>query len=284
MTPSTGVVSHAGCSLSYKVCGDGPPVLWIQGVGLHGDGWLPQIELLHHRFRCVWFDNRGMGQSQPLGPEPLTVARMAEDSLRVMDATGCDCAHIVGHSLGGLVGLVVALEARHRVRSLSLLCAFANSGDVTRPRSEILWTGIRTRIGTRRQRRHAFLELVMPPRLLASEDRDQLAEQLRPLFGHDLADQPPVGGAQFKAMSQTDVTSRLSELSGIPTLVVSAEHDRIAPPRFGKRLADGIPGARFVELPDAGHGVVLHSPEPINALVSAHIEGAGGSVSTSAQA
>src|SRR5687767_5462806 len=117
-------VEHRDCRLAYDVRGEGPPVLFVQGVGVHGDGWLPQVDALSDRYRCLSFDNRGMGRSLPLGA-PLTVDQMTEDALVLMDAEGWESAHVVGHSLGGLIALNLALTARTRVRSLSLLCTFA---------------------------------------------------------------------------------------------------------------------------------------------------------------
>ena len=58
------VVEHRGCRLACSVRGEGPPVLLVQGVGVHGDGWRPQVEALAPRFRCLSFDNRGIGHSQ----------------------------------------------------------------------------------------------------------------------------------------------------------------------------------------------------------------------------
>jgi 3-oxoadipate enol-lactonase len=119
-------------------------------------------------------------------------------------------------------------------------------------------------------RRSAFLELVMPPALLAQRDRAQLAETLRPLFGRDLAEQPSIIMKQLRAMARYDASGRLGQLAKVPSLVVSAELDRIAPPAFGRELAAAIPGARFVEIPGAGHGVPIHAPEKINALLAEH--------------
>ncbi len=269
----TRTVEHRGCRLSYTVRGDGPPVLLIQGVGVHGAGWTPQVDALSARFRCIAFDNRGMGMSQPPG-EAVTVAGMAEDARAVMDAEGWTSAHLVGHSLGGLVALRLALDARERARSLALLCTFARGRDATRLTGRMLWLGLRSRVGTRRMRRNAFLQIVMPPSALAGADRDALAASLEPLFGHDIADQPPVAMKQLAAMRGYDATPRLGELAGTPTLVVSAAHDPIAPPSSGRALAAAIPGARYVEFADASHGLPIQRADEVNALLLAHLDAA----------
>jgi pimeloyl-ACP methyl ester carboxylesterase len=262
-------VRYDGCDLSYTVRGEGPAVLFIQGVGVHASGWSPQIEALGSQYRCAAFDNRGLGRSQPRG-RAISVEQMAADAGAIMDALDWPSAHVVGHSLGGLVALHLALTARRRVRSLALLCTFARGRDGT-PLTSVLWTGLRTKIGTRRQRRHAFLELVMPRAVLQTADRDALAEELAPIFGHDLGVEPPATMAQLSAMRAYDARPRLGELAALPTLVVSAAHDRIAAPAAGRAMAAAIPGARYVELPDAAHGATIHCATTINALLLEHL-------------
>jgi pimeloyl-ACP methyl ester carboxylesterase len=274
ISPDTAVVEHRGCRLTYRVRGEGPPVLLIQGVGVHGDGWQPQVEALAARYRCLTFDNRGVGRSLPLGTR-LSVAQMADDARTLMDAEGWQSAHVVGHSLGGLIALELALATPARVRSLALLCTGARGRDLVRLSWWALGVGVRTRLGTRRGRRSAFLEIVMPPAVLAAADRDDLAQRLAPIFGYDLADQPWVAIKQTAATRLYDATQRLGELAGFPTLVVSAAHDRIAPAALGRALAAGIPGSRYEEVADAAHGLTVQFAERVNGLLLEHLDGAG---------
>jgi pimeloyl-ACP methyl ester carboxylesterase len=272
MEMTAGVLRHNGCDLSYTVRGAGEPVVFIQGVGVHGSGWGPQVEALSDKYCCLAFDNRGIGKSQPVGRE-LSITQMAEDVLALMNQQGWESAHLVGHSMGGPIALQVALTARHRVRSLALLCTFGRGKDVTRPSGRMMWLGIRSRIGTKSMRRRAFLEMVMPKAQLASQDPDLLALALAQIFGHDLADQPPIAMKQLSAMSKFDATRELEWLEGIPTLVVSADEDPIAPPPLGRALAAGIPAAQYVEVPGASHGVTISHAELINDLLAQHLSG-----------
>lgn len=276
--PEPRTLQYAGCRLSYRVLGEGPPVLLIQGVGVHGDAWWPQVAHLSKRYRCLWFDNRGLGRSQPRGAA-LRVAQMADDARALMDAEGWAAAHVVGHSLGGPIALELALSARPRVRSLALLCTFANGRDAGKLTPRMLWAGLRTQVGTHAQRRRAFLELVMPPALLVGADRDALAARLEPLFGRDLGVAPAVQGAQMAAMRAYDATLRLGELAGLPTLVVSAAHDPIAPPWAGRALTAGIPGARYIEVAQASHGLPIQEAAATAVMLEAHFTLAGGGVS-----
>ena len=85
---------------------------------------------------------------------------------------------------------------------------------------------------------------------------------------------PAVESAQLAAMRGYDATPGLGRLAAIPTLVVSAGHDPIAPPALGRALAAGIPGARYVLLPDAAHGVPLLAADTINELLLTHLAAA----------
>ena len=268
-----GVLEHRGCRLAYEIAGEGPPVLWIQGVGAHGSCWRPQIEGLAERFACLSYDNRGIGKSQPKGMT-ITVPQLAEDASRLIEAAGWESAHVVGHSMGGMVALQLALDFRQRVRSLFLSCTFARGQQVAPPTPRMIWLGARSRIGTRSARRRAFLGLVLPDSALAREDAATLARRLEPLFGHDLADSPPIVSAQLRAMRAANVRPRLGELAGLRCLVVSAVHDPIAPPRLGRALASGIPGARFVCVEDASHGLPIHRADTTNRLLEEHFRGA----------
>ena len=262
-----------GALVAYQRRGEGPPVLLIQGVGAVGEAWRPQVDSLADRFSLIWFDNRGIGGSE-VGGSPLTIDAMAADALAIMDAEGAREFHVAGHSMGGVIAQAVALRAPERVKSLAFLCTFARGQDGARFTFSMLVTALRMRIGSRAMRRRAFLELIMPVRYLDTIDCDALAERLAPLFGHDLADQPSIAMTQLRAMSRYDASARLNTLANIPTLVVAAAEDRIARPEYGRALAAAIPGAEYVELPDAGHGVPLHRPEEINTLLAAHFTGA----------
>jgi len=248
-------------------------VLLVQGVGLAGEGWRPQINGLADRYTVFSFDNRGIGGSL-LHDRTLSIEAMAADALAIMDAEGVDRFHLAGHSMGGVIAQEVALRAPRRVGSLALLCTFRRGRDGTGLTLSMLVMGLRTRIGTRAMRRSAFLELVMPASALRGVDRPALAARLEPYFGHDLADQPPIVIPQLRAMARYDAGARLSELASVPTLVVAAAHDRIARPASGRALASSIPGATFVEIANAGHGVTLQQPDRINELLRDHFSNA----------
>jgi pimeloyl-ACP methyl ester carboxylesterase len=258
-----------GCRFAYRLDGSGPPLVMIQGVGAQGISPNPQIEQISKHYWCLSLDNRGIGASQPAG-RLLSAQQMAADTAALMRKLGWNDAHIVGHSFGGMVAMQLALQARSRVRSLALLCSFADGGRAARTTVELLWILLRIRLGTKAIRRAAFMELVLPPHHPELHS-PTMAERLSAILGHDIADAPPITSQQLKAMRTTDLTARLHELAGIPTLVVNGDRDIIAPPKLGRVLADGIPGAQYVQVPGAAHSFPVVEPERCAKLLLGHL-------------
>lgn len=270
-------VETPGARVAYQVEGSGPAVLMIQGIGVAGAGWRPQVEALRDRFRTIVFDNRGMGASELCGGA-VDVPAMAADALAVADAAGAAQFHLVGHSMGGIIAQEVALSAGARVSSLSLLCTFARGRQAASLTPAMFLTALRTRFGTRPMRRAAFLSLILAADAftkMSAQEREQRARELEPLFGHDLAEQPPIAMKQLRALARYDALARLGALAGIRTLVITGRHDRIARPAYGRELAQAIPGARLLELEDGAHGLPIQMADRVNQLLADHFEGAG---------
>jgi len=267
---------HKGCRLSYSVEGHGPPVVLVQGTAVSGGAWRPQIDALAQHFRCLWFDNRGYGKSLPLTPS-LTVPQMGEDVLALMDAEEFATAHLIGHSLGGLIALSAASQARSRVLSLSLLNTFASGTVPTRIDRKLLWITLRTQVGTLPMRRRAFVELVMPKPYLQQHNLDKIVEHLSALFGRELGSPPKVAMKQVFAMRKFDATPLLPGLQGLPTLVMSSRHDLLAPPSEGMLLAQALAG-RYVELTEASHAAPIQCPELVNQQLLEHLGRASGAL------
>jgi pimeloyl-ACP methyl ester carboxylesterase len=245
-------------------------VCFIQGVGVVGAGWRPQTDVLRDRFRTVRFDNRGMGASPLTRGAELSIPRMADDGLALLDALGIAKAHVVGHSMGGLIAQELALRAPDRVASLALLCTFLHGKQGAWPSPSAMWIGLRCKVGTPAMRRRAFLDLITPAPLLRGSDPEALAKRLGDLFGHDLAHQPPFAWQQVRAMGRYDGSPRIAALADIPTLVVSAEDDRLARPEFGEALARAIPGSRFERVPGQGHNLPILHAEWTNEVLERH--------------
>lgn len=269
--PTAKTINTRGARLSYTRIGTGTPVMLIQGVGAIGNVWRPQVEALRDRYSVIAFDNRGIGASTIIGGS-LSIEAMADDVLAILDAEEIARCHVVGHSMGGLIAMQVALTSPRRVKSLALLCTFPDGQSGARLTRDTFLAGLRSRIGTRAMRRKAFMELILSEAGLERRNRERLAGELAELFGRDLAEQPRIIMRQLRAMSRFDPKWRLRCLAAVRTLIVSGERDRIALPSYGRRLAAFIPGSIHIELANVAHAVPIESPGLINRLLLEHID------------
>src|SRR5215467_815158 len=112
-------ISIGDCSLYYERQGVGFPVLFISGLGGFASFWQDQVAAFGKRFEVITFDHRGIGQSDPtrLG---YTVERMAADVTGLLDALRIRRAHVIGHSTGGAIAQVLAIEHPSRLASVVL--------------------------------------------------------------------------------------------------------------------------------------------------------------------
>jgi 3-oxoadipate enol-lactonase len=254
--------------IAYSVTGSGPAVLLIQGTGLAGQAWEPQVSGFAPNYTVITFDNRGVGKSE-LGAA-ISIEIMANDAWQLLNHLGINRAHIVGHSLGGSVAQQLALSHPEIVESLSLLCAFPKGSDALAMTWRKFWVSIRTAIGTRNMKRRAFLELVTSPQRLRAHPPEPLTDDLTRTFGRDLADQPPIAFKQLLALSKFDPGLRLSSLGSLRTLIVSGTDDLISTPAMARSLTSKIPNAKFISLDGEGHALTVQCAKKINEILLTH--------------
>src|ERR1700759_2129629 len=120
------IARSGDADLYYEVHGKGTPILLSAGMGGSGRFWQPQLEALSARHTVILYDQAGTGRStRQIGPR--SIAEMADDIARILDAVGVRDAHIVGHAIGGIIGLQLALDAPERVRSLTIVNGWAQA-------------------------------------------------------------------------------------------------------------------------------------------------------------
>src|SRR5258707_2875590 len=112
-------ISIGDCSLYYERHGMGFPVLFVSGLGGFASFCQDQIAAFAKRFEVVTFDHRGIGQSDQ-ARFGYTVERMAADVVSLMDALRIKRAHVVGHSTGGAIAQVLAIDHPSRLASVVL--------------------------------------------------------------------------------------------------------------------------------------------------------------------
>jgi pimeloyl-ACP methyl ester carboxylesterase len=259
--------------ISFTVHGpertDGAPESLLLIMGLAGSGrmWWRLLPHFSRRYRVIVFDNRGTGESSPARPG-LKVADMVGDTVAVLDGAGVEQAHVLGASMGGMIAQHLALDHRARVRSLTLACTTAG-GHRAAPNGRLLTAALlRPLLGPTRTFPLVAPALYSPRTLAGAPDRVRADLRLR------AADR--VGGltawSQMAAIAGHDTRARLSELADLPTLVIHGSDDRIVPPEQGRDLAQRIPGARWVELPGAGHLLATDAEAQVVDAVCEHVD------------
>ena len=259
-------VAKDGTRLHFEVfgCIDGEPLLMIQGLGADARGWTFQRRALGSTYRCITFDNRGVGRSgKPPGPYDLEV--MAADALTVLEAAGYDSAHVMGASMGGVIAQLIAVRQPHRVRSLVLACTACRHLPW---RVELLeeWAEVAEEKGMGEFARHN-LKWLLGPRSL-----HRIRPFLRPALGllGPIAASAPAESfvAQVRAILAMDDRLRYDLAGiGVPTLVLVGSQDILTPVADSEELAELIPGARLEVIRGGAHGFLAEHAGAFNRAV-----------------
>jgi 3-oxoadipate enol-lactonase len=249
-----------GVSLAVEVRGEGPAVLFVHGYPMDRTVWRHQIDRLEG-FRRIAPDLRGMGQSD--APElGYGMGFYAADLAALLDTLGADQVVLCGISMGGYVIFEFLRRWRSRVRGLVLMDTRAepDTAEGRRARDAAASTA---REGGAEAIAEAMLPKLLAPSTMAASP--PTAGRLRQM----MAATPVTGlvGALAAMRDRPDSTPLLATLAGIPTLVVVGEADALLPPDGARRMADAIPGARFVMIPDAGHVPPVERPEETSAAL-----------------
>src|SRR5262245_21797820 len=115
-----------GAHLHYEKHGDGPPLFLVPGLGGDSRFWAAHVDELARHFTVVLHDHRGTGRST-LSRIDYSVVQMADDALQLIDGLGFDKVHWCGHSTGGAMGQVLAIEHGERLDRLVLSATWAKS-------------------------------------------------------------------------------------------------------------------------------------------------------------
>lgn len=244
-----------GEPLYYETHGEGPPLVVVTGLNGLASFWHPHVEALGRHFTMILHDHRGTGTSS-LKPIAFSVDQMAADTLALMDALGLGAADIVGHSTGGAIGQVLAIEKPERVKRLLISASWAGRD----PYFDLLFetrAAILSAFGPVEYVRQTVL-IGMPPTWL--RDNPAKANPPAPELAQKLVRSVDCTLARIEAIR---AFGRRADLARIvcPVLVAGAEDDMVTPAHLSRELADRIPGARLEMADWGGHFYPVIRPE-----------------------
>ncbi|WP_405893889.1 alpha/beta fold hydrolase [Streptomyces sp. NBC_00104] len=267
-----------------------PPLLLIMGAQASGLGWPDAfVDRLATRHHVIRYDHRDTGRSTwSFDADPYPVTELAADAVRVLDGLGVERAHIVGMSLGGMLAQLLVADRPDRLLSATLIGTSALSTtpyvhpDGTRTPPEEL-PGIASELlemwarpvedrgpEAELERRVEHWRVLGGDRIPFDADYARALERnIIEHTGHHTA-----GTAHARAdPSGMDRTDRLAR-TAVPTLVISAPAEPVAPPPHPHHLAQAIRSAHVVEIPDMGHALPPQVQGPLADAILNHTAGA----------
>ena len=250
-------ISIGDCHLYYERQGGGFPVVFVSGLNGQASFWRDQVPAFAREFDTVVFDHRGVGQSDH-SRISYTVERLAADVVGLLDALGIDKAHVVGHSTGGAIAQILAIEHPERLASVVISASWTKADAYFR-RLFALRKELLSRLGPAVYLQAATL-LLYAPHWIAQNN-----EKLRQWEAQSLAtfSPPEIVISRIDAILAFDRTGELARIA-TPALIVGAQDDIVTPHYFAEELARLIPGAEVKIFPQGGHCFTQVMPREFN--------------------
>lgn len=236
-------------------------IVFAGSLGSTYDMWADQLVALAPSARVIAYDHRGHGDSDvPLGP--YSIDDLGMDALRLLDSLELDQVCFVGLSLGGMVGMWLAINAPHRLEKLVLLCTSAHMPDAG-PWLE--------RSRAVREAGTASIAPMVVSRWLTEEFAETHPDLVE--FMEQMVSNTSDEGysACCEAIAALDLRDGLTDVN-VPTLVIAAGNDPSTPAATAvEPIAQAIPGAQYVVVEDAAHLVNMQQPAEISGLLRAFL-------------
>ncbi|MFK8331323.1 alpha/beta fold hydrolase [Pseudomonas sp. BJa5] len=245
---------HEGCSLHYEEYGQGEPLVLLHGLGSSTRDWEMQVPDLARHYRVILMDIRGHGRSDK-PRERYSIASFSADLLALLEQLQTGPVHLVGLSMGGMVGFQFAVDHPEWLRSL---CIVNSAPEVKRrTRSDWIWWAKRWAMA-----RLLSLEAIgkgLAARLFPKPEQAELRRKMAQRWAQN---DKRAYLASFDAIVGWGVSERLAQIS-CPTLVITADQD-YTPIQLKERYVRLIPQARLAVIEDSRHATPLDQPQVFN--------------------
>ena len=251
--------------LAYDRLGDGPPLVFLHGIGGNRFQWRDQLLDLGDHYTAISWDARGYGASEDYEGD-LSFGDFSADLLRLLDHLNIDKAHLVGLSMGARILLDFAPQNLSRIATLTL-CDFFYGFD------ESLTD----------EKRAEFIALRQKPLLEGKSLSDLAPALLESLLAPNPSEairQRMITSIQalhvesyLKTLAATVGYNRGANLEGltVPVQMIYGEADRLTPPSIGADALTKLPDARLDVIPGAGHLSNIEAPEAFTKILAAFL-------------
>ena len=238
-----------------------PVVVLSAGLGGAGAYWLAQRAALEQHYQLVFYDHNGTGENRGPLPETYSMATMAQELFRALQAAGLTRFALVGHALGALIGMQLALDYPRAVSALVLVNGWLTLSPHTRRcfqvRERLLHAG-GAQAWVEAQPLFLYPAEWMAARLPRLEAEDALA------ISHFQGKENLL--KRLQALKQADFSRRAAAIA-CPTLIISAADDLLVPASCSRMLQAAIPGSRLVEMAWGGHACNVTDSDTFNPIL-----------------
>lgn len=279
-----------GVRLCYRTYGPdtGEPLLLIAGLSLQLTSWPPGLVdgLVRCGYRVIVFDNRDVGRSSRIAQRPPGLMRqflrrpirsaydlrdMAADTIGLLDHLRVARAHLVGMSMGGMIGQIIAATHPHRTLSLTSIFSTTGARNVGQPASSTLSMLIKPPPRNRDdavQRYSRMMAHIGAQTYVVSDEarRDYAADAWE--RGQQSRDHEGMARQIGAIIKSGDRTAEIGRIQA-PTLVVHGDRDLMVAPSGGVATAAAIAGAEMVTIRGMGHDI----PDGVVPLLTDLIDG-----------
>ncbi len=245
--------------LYYTDTGSGAEtIVFSHGLLMSGEMFDDQIAHFSQNYRCIAYDHRGQARSA-VTADGYDMDTLAEDAAALITALNIGSCHFVGLSMGGFVGMRLAIHKPELLKTLTLLDTSADAEPAETAKSYKVLNFIARWFGL-----GIVTSKVMPILFGTTFMTDPLRKMERQKWRKHIASHNRIGitRAVTGVIERNSVYDQLSTIE-TPTLVVVGGEDIATPPAKGQRIADAIPNARFQIIPKAGHSATIEQANDV---------------------
>ena len=251
------IAKVTGGGISYLEKGSGPELLLMHGIGGNAKSWRAQLQGLSENFRVIAWDSPGYGDSEL---RTGTLDQYVEAVVRFLDSLGIGRAHILGHSMGGVIAQGVAGYASDRINNLILSSTFKGDGVA---HDAQLQAGYLARLKD--------IETMTPEEFGLARAETMLGDLATPGIRKEVAqiasEVTPLGlRAACELLNLADTSQILMSLKK-PVLVLTGKKDTIIDREKTREMTKLIPAFEQVEFSNSGHAAYLEEPKVYNTVV-----------------
>lgn len=251
-----------GCQLHYEDYGHGAPLLLVHGLGSSTRDWEYQIPVLSQHYRVLALDVRGHGRSDK-PRETYRIADFADDVAALIEHLQLPPVHLVGISMGGMIGFQLGVDRPELLRSLTIV----NSGPEVKAKSPRDWLEIGKRWTLSRLLSLETIAKALGKLLFPGPEQAELRRKIEERWPQN---DKRAYLASLDAIIGWGVRERLSRIT-CPTLVISADRDYTPVERKREYVAE-MPDARLLVIENSRHATPLDQPERFNSALLAFLE------------